>query len=309
MNYCNNLIDRLSDLDFDPDTIQDVELREYVRLLSNALERTIRDASRFLKRIEYLETQSRINGLSAALGRKTSDTEDRSSPSDPTSNATDPEPNSDTETEESSPESGTPSKDADSENDSSFSSDKFRKEQEALHDIKDSKPRNSPNRPPIEEVILTPRDLPDDAELAWCENHDYQDLKIVAIHKKFVRQVYYSHREDRYFKADLPEGVREHQHYGPGIETLLLQGKADYNLTEQKLLTFLTDHGVAISNATISRLSRRLADDIFFDESREIFAAGIESGTYVHLDDQSGVVQLLTSTISVTKPKKVALSN
>ena len=281
----NKHIKQLSKFDISLADFSDETQRAYVSLLLNGLERSIRDATEFRSRISFLEKELRRSGESAAELRKTTESEPDGNLDAGGNESGDPSPADP-------PPSGTGAKAAEDEldaepDDRSLSSDLLRLLQELANERKTSKRKKIKQYTvaATEEIRLVPDNLPDDAEFLRVQEFLYQDLEFVATRKLFQREVYYSESEGRFIVADLPEGYDEHQHYGPGISAFLLQGKADYNLTEGKLEQFFKDHGISISSATINRLSLRLGERVFEEESREICKTGVETGAYIHLDD------------------------
>ena len=289
MKYTNKHIGQLSDFDIALTAFSDENQRNYVSVLLNALERSIRDATKYQNRIQYLEGQLGLSDFSASELRKTTKSDSDENPLDD-SGAIPPGTGQDAPGADSPPDSddsASPDEPSSIPDDSSWSSDLLRFLQELENEKHASKRKKIEQNTlaQTERICLKPADLPDDAEFLRVQEFLYQDLEFVPIRKLFLREVYFSESENRFIVADLPEGYNEHQHYGPGISAFLLQGKSDYHLTETKLEQFFKDHGISISSATINRLSLRLSESVFEQESREICAAGVETGAYLHLDD------------------------
>jgi len=143
----------------------------------------------------------------------------------------------------------------------------------------------------IHEQIECPVDpalLPPDARRLADEPVVIQNIKIEPHNIRFLRHVYYSALQDKYYRGPLPEG------YGPGdfapdLQALILSLKYCGNMSEPKIREFLQNFDVSISSGSVSNILTNTAGT-FQEEFHELFVAGLESTTYQQTDDTSARV-------------------
>ena len=124
--------------------------------------------------------------------------------------------------------------------------------------------------------------LPDDAVFKGHDSVIIQDIVIKAENTQFNREIYYSPSHRKRFIAPLPPGyVGE---FGPGIKTLVLCLYHDGVMSQPAVHRLLTSVGILISPATISRIITD-EESPFHQEKADIFAAGLHSTNYQHIDD------------------------
>ena len=173
---------------------------------------------------------------------------------------------------------------------SDHSSEKHRRKREART------PRPATDRRTFKELLiheerecpLDPLQLPPDAQRCLNETIVVQDIRIAPHNIRFVRHVYYSAQQDRFFRGPLPPGY-DTGDFGPDLRSLILALKYCGNMSEAKILELLGNFEVQISSGSVSHLLTDTADD-FADEYRDLFLAGMSSTTYQHLDDTSARV-------------------
>ncbi len=129
---------------------------------------------------------------------------------------------------------------------------------------------------------INPSELPSDAVFKGYDTVVIQDIVIKPENTEFRREIYYSPSQRKRFIASLPAGyVGE---FGPGIKTLVLCLYNDGVMSQPAIHRLLTAVGIYISPSTLSRI---ITDEqsIFHQEKADIFAAGLRSTNYQHIDD------------------------
>ncbi len=139
-----------------------------------------------------------------------------------------------------------------------------------------------------EECTVNKTLLPEDAVFKYYERVIIQDIKISTDNVEFTKEVYYSPSMKKTYKGDLPPGYKGE--YGPGIKSLIVIMKGNCNMSEPKILDFLTYHNVKISASTISAMLIKDNVEIFHQEKEEIYQAGIESTEHQQIDDTTSNV-------------------
>jgi len=134
-----------------------------------------------------------------------------------------------------------------------------------------------------EEVLRVERaSLPPDAEFKGLEPVVVQDLRFQTDHVRFWKEKFYSATERRTYLAELPAGyVGE---YGPGVRALALVFYFGCQMTEPKIGELFRQVGVSISAGQVSKLLIK-GQEPFHTEKEAVYAAGLRSGPWQHLDD------------------------
>jgi hypothetical protein len=134
-----------------------------------------------------------------------------------------------------------------------------------------------------EEVLTVNRaSLPPDAEFKGYEPTVVQDLRFQTDHVRFWKEKFYSATERHTYLAELPAGyVGE---YGPGVRALALVFYFGCQMTEPKIVELFRNVGVSISAGQVSNLLIKDQDQ-FHTEKEAVYAAGLRSGPWQHLDD------------------------
>jgi len=109
-----------------------------------------------------------------------------------------------------------------------------------------------------------------------------QGLKIESNNILFKKEIYYSPSLKKTYIADLPDGYEGG--FDPTIKSLIIILKNICNVSEPKILDFLTNVNVDISAGTISNILIKDKDQ-FHQEKIEIVNAGLESTDYQQIDD------------------------
>lgn len=167
-----------------------------------------------------------------------------------------------------------------------------------------------------EQILQYPQDkLPADAEFKGYQEVIVQDITLATDNILFRKEKYYSPSVGKTYLAELPSGYEGE--FGPGIKTLVISLYYGGNMTQGKLLEFLEDIGISISSGYLSNLLIKNHGD-FESEKSEVYASGLESSPWQHLDQTSarvGGVNYTTNvvcnplyTIYLTTAKKDRLS-
>jgi len=130
--------------------------------------------------------------------------------------------------------------------------------------------------------------LPPDAKFKGYQSVVVQDIAIKTDNVEFKKRIYYSAAQNKTFIADLPLGYEGK--FGPKLKALVIDLHQNSKMTESAIHEFLSNHGVIISLATISRLITDRHDN-FHQEKTDIVKAGLASSTYQQMDDTGARVK------------------
>lgn len=181
-------------------------------------------------------------------------------------------------------EQGRPSIRKQSQDNQDHSSEKDRKPrgQEPKKKKKTKKKKHNINVDRQQVCDVDPNLLPSDAVFKGYQKVVVQDSLIKTDNIEFLKKCYYSPSQHKTFMADLPAGY--HGEFGPNIKALVVGLHQSGKMTESAICDLLTEHGVIISPATISRF---ITDGhaLFHQEKAAIVAAGLASSAYQQMDD------------------------
>ena len=124
--------------------------------------------------------------------------------------------------------------------------------------------------------------LPDDAQFKGYKDVIVQGLKIESNNILFKKEIYYSPSLNKTYIADLPDDYDGG--FDSTIKSLIIILKNVCNVSEPKILDFLTNVGVNISAGSISNILIK-DNEQFHEEKTEIVNAGLESTEYQQTDD------------------------
>jgi hypothetical protein len=125
-------------------------------------------------------------------------------------------------------------------------------------------------------------ELPNDAEFKGYETIVVQEILITTNNVEYKREKYYSPLENKTYLGKMPIGVKGE--FGPGIRALVCTLKHVGNMSEPKILEFLENCGIFISQSTISRILTN--DETGFNkEKKDIFRAALETTPFHQIDD------------------------
>jgi len=172
-----------------------------------------------------------------------------------------------------------------------LSSESERKHGQNKKGKKNKKSKKKKNKIKIDRVELCEVDktqLPDDAKFQGYQSVVVQDIVIKTDNIEFKKQIYYSSSLKKTFMADLPPGYQGE--FGPRLKALVIDLHHANKMTESAIHTFLSNHGIIISAATISRFMTNNHDG-FHQEKDEVVQAGLASGNHQQMDDTSARVK------------------
>jgi hypothetical protein len=134
-----------------------------------------------------------------------------------------------------------------------------------------------------EEVLTVDRaSLPPDAEFKGHEPVVVQDLRFQTDHVRFWKEKFYSATTRTTYLAKLPAGYEGE--FGPGVRALALVFYFGCQMTEPKIGELFRHVGVTISAGQVSNLLIK-GQTPFHTEKEAVYAAGLRSGPWQHLDD------------------------
>lgn len=161
-----------------------------------------------------------------------------------------------------------------------ISSEKERKKKKKPHKKRKKNQYIKINR--IEECEVDKNELPADAQFKGYQKVIVQGLNIKPDNVLFKKEVYYSPSKKKTYIAELPAGYEGG--FDPTIKSLTIFLKYVCNVSEPKILDFLTNAGVDISAGSISNILIK-NNEQFHEEKTEIVNAGLESTNYHQTDD------------------------
>ncbi len=138
------------------------------------------------------------------------------------------------------------------------------------------------------ECPVDPETLPPDAVQVEDEEVVVQDIQIEPRNIRFLRSVYYSASQDKYFRGPLPGGYDQGD-FGADLRALILSLKYCGNMSEPKIREFLENFEVQISAGSISNILTKTAGS-FAQEFNDIVQSGLASTPYQQTDDTSARV-------------------
>jgi len=124
--------------------------------------------------------------------------------------------------------------------------------------------------------------LPEDAEFKGYDTVIVQDLKIETDNIEFKKEMFYSESQQKSYRGQLPAGYEGE--FGPNVKALTIILKYVCNTSEPKILEFFTNFNIFISGASISRMLTKNME-VFHQEKKDIYRAGLESTRYQQIDD------------------------
>jgi len=138
------------------------------------------------------------------------------------------------------------------------------------------------------ECPVDPEQLPSDAVRVEDEEVIVQEIEVKPRNICFLRNVYYSASQKKYFRGSLPSGYDQGD-FGADLRALILSLKYCGNMSEPKIREFLGNFDVQISAGSISNILTKMASS-FSQEFDDIVRAGLASTPYQQTDDTSARV-------------------
>jgi hypothetical protein len=173
------------------------------------------------------------------------------------------------------------------------SEDERNKNKKKRGDRKKNKRRKKKNRIRINRVEICTVDkeqLPDDAVFKGYKSSVVQDIIIQTNNVEFKKETYYSASLNKTFMALLPKGYNGE--FGPNLRQLVLSLNHEGGMTESCIASFLENHNILIGVGTISRLLTQPPEmNEFYQEYKDIVAAGLSSTDYQQMDDTGARVK------------------
>jgi hypothetical protein len=133
-----------------------------------------------------------------------------------------------------------------------------------------------------QKLEIDPALLPEDAEPKGCADVVVQDIRLGTDNVLFHKEKYYSLSTRKSYQAELPRGYSGQ--YGPGIQAVVLTFYYGMQASEPKILEFLKNVGIRISEGEISNwlIEER---ESFHAEKDAVYEAGLASSPYQQTDD------------------------
>jgi len=124
--------------------------------------------------------------------------------------------------------------------------------------------------------------LPADAEFKGYEEVVVQDIVLKTDNVRFRKEKYYAASTQKSYLAQLPQGYEGQ--YGPGVKALIATFYWGMGTSEPKIVEFLSNAGILISEGEISNLLIKGQKD-FHAEKDAVYEAGLGSSPWQHTDD------------------------
>jgi hypothetical protein len=185
---------------------------------------------------------------------------------------------------------------------------KANKKKEFKNDHSSEKERKVPTKPSKSsknatikvdraEIVVYPLELlPPDAEFKGYEEVIVQDILLKTDNVLFRKQKYYSPSSGKTYLAPLPTGYEGE--FGPGIKALVMSLYYGGNMTQGKLLEFLSDLGISMSAGYLSNLLIK-NPSAFEVEYKEVYSEGLASSPWQHFDQTGARVGGVNHTTNI----------
>jgi peptidoglycan hydrolase-like protein with peptidoglycan-binding domain len=136
-----------------------------------------------------------------------------------------------------------------------------------------------------EEKLLVDRcQLPTDAQFKGYEPIVIQDIEFKTNNVRFLKEKFYSPSQKKSYLATLPVGYEGE--FGPGVRSLIITLYYGSEMTEPKIVEFLQDVGIFISEGQVSNLLTK-KNESWHQEKNDIYLTGLASSSWQHSDDTS----------------------
>lgn len=131
-------------------------------------------------------------------------------------------------------------------------------------------------------ISMKSENLPRDAKKDGVKKTLIQDVKFTVENTTFIRQLYYSVMENKYYLTPLPPGYEGE--YGPNIKSWTNALYSDGQMTTDKITWVFNTAGVLVSKPTVYSFLVS-AEPQMSEEKDTIVKSGLSSTPYQHLDD------------------------
>jgi hypothetical protein len=135
-----------------------------------------------------------------------------------------------------------------------------------------------------EQLVVDKRALPADARFKGYEPVVVQDIQIKTDNVRFWKEKYYAPSTGKSYLASLPAGYEGE--FGPGLRALVITLYYASEMTEPKIIEFLSHFGLSISAGQVSNMLTK-KNELWHTEKDEIYQAGLASSSWQHIDDTS----------------------
>lgn len=135
-----------------------------------------------------------------------------------------------------------------------------------------------------EKLLVNRHQLPPDAQFKGYATVVIQDIQLQTDNVRFLKEKFYSPSQQRSYLAELPVGYEGE--FGPGIRSLVITLYYGSEMTEPKIVEFLQNVGIFISEGQVSNLLIK-KNEPWHQEKNDIYLAGLASSSWQHSDDTS----------------------
>ena len=135
-----------------------------------------------------------------------------------------------------------------------------------------------------EQLVVDKQVLPADAQFKGYEPVVVQDIDIKTDNVRFWKEKYYAPSTGKSYLASLPAGYEGE--FGPGLRALIITLYYASEMTEPKIIEFLSHFGLSISAGQVSNILTK-KNESWHTEKDEIYQAGLASSSWQHIDDTS----------------------
>jgi hypothetical protein len=135
-----------------------------------------------------------------------------------------------------------------------------------------------------ETLVVDQATLPADAQFKGYEPVVVQDLTLKTDNVRFWKEKYYAPSTGKSYLASLPAGYEGE--FGPGLRALIITLYYASEMTEPKIIEFLSHFNISISAGQVSNLLTQ-KNEVWHTEKNEIYQAGLVSSSWQHIDDTS----------------------
>jgi len=125
--------------------------------------------------------------------------------------------------------------------------------------------------------------LPSDAKHKGYRSVVVQNIKYSTDNVEYQLERYYSASEKKTYEAELPDDVKGE--FGTELKAFIVYLYFGCRVTENKIKTILEESGIIISDGQISNILTKEKKEEMTKEKEDIFLAGMENSTYIHMDD------------------------
>ena len=135
-----------------------------------------------------------------------------------------------------------------------------------------------------EKLVVDKQTLPADAQFKGYEPVVVQEIDIKTNNVRFWKEKYYAPSTGQSYLASLPAGYEGE--FGPGLRALVITLYYASEMTEPKIIEFLSHFNISISSGQVSNLLTK-KNEVWHTEKDEIYKAGLVSSSWQHIDDTS----------------------